>query len=109
MACPTCGHTMQNLGLSSVGRATFWCPRCGTLKVETRTSFSRWACDGSGEHAERVHEEVEAPKLVGRCAALVMATAGQPNQSLVAGDMARLHRLGILEAIHTPGDRPEGT
>jgi hypothetical protein len=26
MSCPTCDHTMQNLG------TWFWCPRCGTIK-----------------------------------------------------------------------------
>lgn len=30
MSCPTCQHTMQNLGVE--GRRIFWCPRCGTLK-----------------------------------------------------------------------------
>lgn len=32
MACPVCDHTMQNLGVE--GRRVFWCPRCGTLKME---------------------------------------------------------------------------
>jgi tRNA(Ile2) C34 agmatinyltransferase TiaS len=30
MACPTCSHTMQNLGAE--GQRLFWCPRCGTIK-----------------------------------------------------------------------------
>lgn len=31
MACPTCDHTMQGLGLTTTGQRWFWCPRCGTL------------------------------------------------------------------------------
>lgn len=30
MSCPTCNHTMQNLGAE--GQRIFYCPRCGTLK-----------------------------------------------------------------------------
>ncbi len=48
MPCPTCSHTMQNLGLATNGRRTFWCSRCGTIKTE----------------AEGLHE-VAVPKLVG--------------------------------------------
>lgn len=44
MACPTCGHTMQCV--DGVNGDTFWCPRCGTLKI--------------GNQAELV----EGPKLV---------------------------------------------
>jgi hypothetical protein len=33
MPCPLCDHTLQNLGLDTAGRRTFWCPRCGTLKT----------------------------------------------------------------------------
>lgn len=31
MACPTCDHTMQNLGVN--GQKIFWCNRCGTIKT----------------------------------------------------------------------------
>lgn len=31
MACPTCDHTMQNLGVN--GQNIFWCNRCGTIKT----------------------------------------------------------------------------
>jgi hypothetical protein len=30
MSCPTCTHTMQ-----TVAKETFWCPRCGTLKLRS--------------------------------------------------------------------------
>ena len=33
MACPTCDHTMQNLGVN--GQKIFWCNRCGTIKTVT--------------------------------------------------------------------------
>lgn len=45
MPCPTCDHTMQNLGVESERK--FWCPRCGTIKTV------------AGER-----EEIEAPALV---------------------------------------------
>lgn len=34
MACPVCDHKMQNLGVHE--QRIFWCPRCGTLKMEDR-------------------------------------------------------------------------
>jgi hypothetical protein len=45
MACPTCDHTMQ-----CVATNTFWCPRCGTLKMVD----------------SRCPEEIVEPKLVRR-------------------------------------------
>lgn len=33
MPCPTCNQTMQNLGLDTSPKRTFWCPNCGTLKT----------------------------------------------------------------------------
>jgi len=50
MACPTCDHTMKNIGHRSM-YAIFWCPRCGTLKNNHDNQF-------------------EAPKLVERSRAL---------------------------------------
>lgn len=36
MSCPTCDHTMQNLGVEKPAEhgatQVFWCPRCGTVK-----------------------------------------------------------------------------
>lgn len=48
MACPTCDHTMQNLGVN--GQKIFWCSRCGTLKTVS-ASF--------GDHGD--YEEIENP------------------------------------------------
>ena len=39
MSCPTCDHTMQNLGLAQSGARVFWCPRCGSLKTESTGGF----------------------------------------------------------------------
>lgn len=51
MSCPTCDHTMHNLGLSNGGARVFWCPRCGSLKTES-----------PGRENDFV--ETEMPKLV---------------------------------------------
>lgn len=49
MACPTCDHTMQNLGIKDwVKGSIFWCPRCGTLKFRRSQNF----------------EEVESPYYI---------------------------------------------
>lgn len=44
MACPTCNHTMQNLGMEAERK--FWCNRCGTVKSYTgefeNVSVPRW-------------------------------------------------------------------
>lgn len=40
MACPTCDHTMQNLGADD--RRIFWCPRCGTIRDQTAIHFERY-------------------------------------------------------------------
>jgi Zn-finger nucleic acid-binding protein len=39
MGCPTCQHTMQNLGVHE--QRIFWCPRCGTLKEYSGEDFFR--------------------------------------------------------------------
>ena len=49
MACPSCGHRLQNIGVCHPPYEQvpiFWCPNCGTLK------------------ANIVTEEDEAPKLL---------------------------------------------
>ena len=76
MACPTCSHTMQNLGLE-MNRA-FWCPRCGTL------SF------GDGRH-------VETPALVERCQ--------QFGQTLGPSWFSLWKQFGIAESINIPEER----
>ena len=51
MACPTCDHTMYGV-LRNENKQVYWCPRCGTLRVETGSNYF---IDDS------------EPKLVGRC------------------------------------------
>ena len=38
MPCEVCDHTMQGLFAGHL-RSIWWCPRCGTLKDETRNAF----------------------------------------------------------------------
>ena len=49
MSCPTCDHTMQNLGVDN--QRIFWCPKCGTLKTE------------SGDHSE-VEQTIWTKRLI---------------------------------------------
>jgi hypothetical protein len=51
--CPNCDHTMQSLWTNPEDKSMFWCPRCGTLKVQWPHAWGR-------PH----HEEIEAPKLL---------------------------------------------
>jgi hypothetical protein len=92
MACPTCGHTLQNLGLSAgpVGmtRRVFWCPRCGTLREELSDAG---ACQTNDE----------APRLVARCREFEERV---PNGARV---MPLWVQVGIAEAIYPPGERTE--
>jgi transposase-like protein len=37
MPCPTCQHTMADLG-KHAGTRRFWCPRCGTVRAGTGAS-----------------------------------------------------------------------
>lgn len=67
MPCPTCNHTMQNLGLDQAKRRSFWCPRCGTVKTEIQGTFS----DGCGGSIAETRQEHETPYLVKRVVDLV--------------------------------------
>ena len=91
MPCPTCSHTMQNLGLDSAGRRVFWCPRCGTLREEVSDN-------SSGIPAAQTNDE--APKLVPRCREFEETV---PNG---AGVIPLWQRLGIAESIYPATERP---
>lgn len=84
MPCPTCSATMHCLGTMK-GRAHYHCPRCGTCRMKT------------GGH---VHDTV--PALVTRCRQF---EADAPARFGEAWTGSHWHRLGILEAIHPPGER----
>lgn len=88
MPCPTCGHTMQNLGLSEepveTVRRVYWCPRCGTLREEINDAA---ACQTNDE----------APKLVARCREF----EDQMPPSL----FPRWKQTGVAESLYPPGER----
>lgn len=75
MPCPTCDHTMHNIGTAGVA-GVFWCPRCGTLKT------------GDPE------PDIFTPKLVERCREF--AKSDYPE--LHSGQLWT--RLGIAESIN---------
>lgn len=91
MACPTCGHTLQNLGLDPAPggterptRRVFWCPRCGTLREEIS--------DGTGAQTND-----EAPKLVAHCREF--------EERVPNGVIPLWKRTGIAESIYPPSLR----
>jgi hypothetical protein len=98
MSCPTCGHTMSNLGLDQAHRRTFWCPRCGTIKTE----FDVTVTDDFGGSVRRVNEEHGTPFLVTSCRRFAPSLKAL---SPYTGAETAWHRLGIPEAINLPADR----
>lgn len=60
MPCDICNHTVQNVGAE--GQRIWWCPRCGSLRVER-----------GGSHS------TEPPALVGR----VRAVAGTARECVL--------------------------
>jgi hypothetical protein len=57
MPCPTCSHTLQNLGLDQAGRRTFWCPRCGTLKTECQDGFEEHQVPSLAKRVKHTHDQ----------------------------------------------------
>ena len=84
MSCPTCDHTMQVLCVDGGhGHATvFWCPRCGTTKVQDRD-----------DELNIVGVTSYSPMLVERVQAL--------SDRWAEDDMHKrdMHTLGIRESI----------
>lgn len=79
MACPTCDHTMENVGCMHDPYhdvPLFWCPRCGTLK------------------ANIVNGENEVPKLVGRVIEFGSTLTDQDGRVI-----ANFERCGIRESV----------
>jgi hypothetical protein len=81
MACPTCDHTM-----AGIGYGMFHCARCGTLNLGD---------DKPGP--------IVVPALVGRCREFTDGLQMDAEAEL----LAKAHRLGILESIWPPGQRPK--
>jgi len=82
MACPTCDHTM-----SCVAPGTFWCERCGTLRIRKTLAAPNEDYTphlvGHCRHFERIVENIDSPL-----------------------PRAEWHRLSIAESINTPENRP---
>lgn len=88
MPCPTCDHTMTQLGCQTSGNPFFLCPRCGTTKT----------CDGI----------VAVPALVEFCRrfpADLWGRSVQPGTVTLADILAAWEKTGIQEAINVPGER----
>lgn len=99
MACPTCDHTMQNVGTSPMGRPLFWCGRCGTVHSEPSGRV-----DPSGE-SNVADGYYGVPKLVERCREFqLQMTVGTGLGSQYASKPLKelWHRLGIAESINPP-------
>ena len=80
MPCAVCDHTLQNVGAE--GRRVYWCPRCGSLKIET------------GDFGD-----TQAPALVGR----VRSVAGNAKECLLDREpsfaVARRDWMTLCESI----------
>ena len=73
MACPTCDHTMHEMG-----SRVFWCSRCGTLKI-----------------LERIVE----PMLVERCRKFASDTFATTDEFSTRDIRDSWIRYGIAESI----------
>ena len=89
MACPTCDHTMTELGCRTSGTPFFVCPRCGTART----------CDGTVlvpaviDFARRFIGQVNGLSTVGVTVAL-------------ADIRGMWEKLGIRESINVAAERP---
>lgn len=90
MACPTCDHTMSEMGCRTTDRPFFICPRCGTAKT----------CDGA----------VAAPALVDFCRSFrnqVFKPGANQEATFTVAELDQLWtKAGIREAINLPAARP---
>lgn len=80
MSCPTCDHTMHQMGCRSTDLPFFWCPRCGTIKT----------CDAT----------VGVPVLIDRCRKFGESLIGE-----CAEHTFQWKQLGIAESINVPTER----
>lgn len=85
MACPTCDHTMQNLG--GTAHKYFWCPRCGTLR--------------EGTDSKMEFRRDTTPLLVNRVRRFGTDIACKGEAML-----AYWIQHGIAESINLPNNRP---
>lgn len=88
MPCPTCDHTMTELGCRTTGSPFFVCPRCGTAKL----------CDGV----------VVVPALVDACRLFppdLWSRSSVGGTVTLADILAAWEKLGIRDSINLPGQR----
>jgi phage FluMu protein Com len=86
MPCPTCNHTLQSLGGPY---RRWWCPRCGTLTEDiVEGSFRRY----------------DMPTVVQRIRNFVAMIANTSEGRWLRDEM---DKMGVLEAVHAPGERRE--
>lgn len=89
MSCPTCDHTMINVGKwDTAGLCPlFWCPRCGTIRCHNA-------------------EADRAPHLVAYCRNLARDVA-RADVAVFAREapLRMMHRTGILQSINLPKER----
>lgn len=101
MACPTCDHTMQNVGTSPVGRPLFWCGRCGTVHSEPSGRVDPSADSNLADGYYGV------PKLVERCRTVRNSVTFARADAMTGDVLSHLwETVGIAESIHPPGGRP---
>ena len=94
MPCPTCDHTMHNLGVES--QRIFWCPRCGTIKTEV----------------DEQHHVISLPRLCHVAIELTTIIMGSnyhlnPEQSLDC-DIKLAEACGMLSAVRAFAPPPTG-
>jgi hypothetical protein len=90
MPCDICDHTVQSIGATD--RPTYWCPRCGTLKIVT------------GDF-----HDTKPPALVERVRAAEESAMKVPKVGPPIGWMSGHHQMmGIREAVGRDPHRGEG-
>lgn len=96
MTCPICDHTMQLVGGLADRSHVYWCPRCGTLRLQGLPGLQENCKD-------------EAPSLVKRCRKFVPHISAD-NELLgserIESIQSAWRRLGIAESINLPENRP---
>lgn len=80
MSCPTCDHTLHEMGCRTTGMPFFWCPRCGTMKT----------CDGV----------IVKPSIVDSCREFESTIVG-----VCAEHSYQWKAFGIAESINLPKNR----
>jgi Zn-finger nucleic acid-binding protein len=65
MACPSCDHTMNRVNHTQDLVPVFWCPRCGTIKVD------------------RVESDVYSPRIIEKAKTYVEQSSSYNRTTLL--------------------------